>query len=219
MPRTVVFWPDETRTAVYKAMAEVGLDYFNDKVNGPWRPGGELRHTTRLSEIFQEAQLKVKLKPYLVRADISGSEELRKMALVIKKEGVRLFLQNPEFRAELMKHHQRGMKGLKPRVKPHIKVKLPTETAAETAEPYKPGYHLHPIPKGELGELSKLQEELDEAKDAAQQGVRLMVLQELSDLVGAVEAYLAKHAPDTSLLDLAAMAAVTRRAFNSGRRT
>lgn len=82
-----------------------------------------------------------------------------------------------------------------------------------------PGYHLKVIPKGDLGELSKIQEELDEAVDAEEQGVSVMVLVELSDLVGAVEAYLAKHHPGTTLEDLQKMAAVTRRAFQSGRRT
>ena len=84
---------------------------------------------------------------------------------------------------------------------------------------FQPGYHLKPIEKGELGELSKVREELDEAVDAQEQGVSVMVLVELSDLVGAVEAYLAKHHPGTTLEDLQKMAAVTRRAFQSGRRT
>ena len=87
---------------------------------------------------------------------------------------------------------------------------------------FQPGYHLKPIEKGELGELSKIREELDEAVDAVdahEQGVSVMVLVELSDLVGAVEAYLIKHHPGTTLEDLQKMAAVTRRAFQSGRRT
>jgi len=81
-----------------------------------------------------------------------------------------------------------------------------------------PGYHLVAIDKGQLGELSKIQEELHEAVDAEAQGVKLMVLVELSDLVGAVEAYLAKHHPSTTLDDLKKMSAVTHRAFQSGRR-
>ena len=84
---------------------------------------------------------------------------------------------------------------------------------------FQPGYHLKPIEKGVLGELSKIREELDEAVDAQEQGVAVMVLVELSDLVGAVEAYLIKHHPGTTLEDLQKMAAVTRRAFQSGRRT
>ncbi len=81
-----------------------------------------------------------------------------------------------------------------------------------------PGYHLTEIKKGELGELSKIQEELDEVKDAAAQGVKVMELVELSDMIGAVVRYLERHHPMTTLHDLIAMHTVTRRAFESGRR-
>ena len=80
------------------------------------------------------------------------------------------------------------------------------------------GYHISSIPKGELGELSKVHEELLEALDAEAQGAELMVLQELSDMVGAVSAYLTKHHPSLSLKDLEVMAKITERAFLSGRR-
>ncbi|NJO48259.1 MAG: hypothetical protein HC840_00925 [Leptolyngbyaceae cyanobacterium RM2_2_4] len=53
----------------------------------------------------------------------------------------------------------------------------------------KPGYHLKEIKKGQPGELSKIQEELDEAFDAEDQGVKIMLAVELSDLIGAVEQY------------------------------
>ena len=81
-----------------------------------------------------------------------------------------------------------------------------------------PGYHLRPIPKGSLGELSKVQEELNEALDAEEQNSSIMVLVELSDMVGAVEAYLAKHHPSMTLDDLVVMSKITQRAFASGRR-
>ena len=81
-----------------------------------------------------------------------------------------------------------------------------------------PGYHIAPIPKGTLGELSKVHEEVCEAIDAQQQGVAVMVLVELSDTIGAIEAYLAQHHPSVTLADLTAMAAVTRRAFAAGQR-
>lgn len=45
-----------------------------------------------------------------------------------------------------------------------------------------------------------------------------MAFVELADLVGAAEAYLAKNHPSMSLDDLKAMSAVTRRAFQNGRR-
>lgn len=82
-----------------------------------------------------------------------------------------------------------------------------------------PGYHITQISKGVYGELSKVQEELDEAKDAEVQDVDIMILLELSDLVGAIEGYLEKHYPDFSLAKLKAMSDVTKRAFRSGKRT
>ena len=80
------------------------------------------------------------------------------------------------------------------------------------------GYHVKDIIKGQLGELSKIQEELDEAKDAMEQGVRLMVLQELSDMLGATQHFLEKHYPGITLIDLADMAKVTDRVFKNGHR-
>lgn len=49
-------------------------------------------------------------------------------------------------------------------------------------------FHKHPIEKGELGQLSKIKEELQEAEDAEDQGQELMLLIELSDIVGAAAA-------------------------------
>ena len=80
------------------------------------------------------------------------------------------------------------------------------------------GYHLRNIEKGVLGELSKIYEEVEEVKDADEQGVSIMLLVELSDMLGAVEAYLEKHHPSISLQDLINMKKVTQRAFESGGR-
>lgn len=55
-----------------------------------------------------------------------------------------------------------------------------------------PKFHKRPISKGKYGELSKIQEELEEAFDAEEQSHRLMLLLELSDIVGAVEGVLIK---------------------------
>ena len=74
-------------------------------------------------------------------------------------------------------------------------------------------YHLATFPKGELGEISKIQEELDELKDSANQGSKVMELVELSDLIGAVEMYLEKHHPGTKLLDLKVFSDITRRSY------
>lgn len=80
------------------------------------------------------------------------------------------------------------------------------------------GYHLTTITKGELGRLSKLQEELEECLDAEAQGNRIMLLVELSDLIGATEAYLEKNFPDITLVDLINMKDATVRAFKTGHR-
>jgi hypothetical protein len=82
-----------------------------------------------------------------------------------------------------------------------------------------PGYHLTPITKGELGQISKLREEIEELADAEAQNARIMALVELSDLVGALKAYLETHYPGFSLTDLETMADITARAFRNGRRS
>lgn len=81
------------------------------------------------------------------------------------------------------------------------------------------GYHLKEIEKGILGELSKIYEEVEEVKDAEEQGINIMLLVELSDMLGAVESYLEKHHPSITLQDLIKMKDVTKRAFETGGRT
>lgn len=81
------------------------------------------------------------------------------------------------------------------------------------------GYHLKPIPKGEFGEISKIEEELLELKDANEQGIVIMELVELSDLIGAIRGYLDKYHPDIGLKDLIEMAEATSSAFEDGTRT
>ena len=80
------------------------------------------------------------------------------------------------------------------------------------------GYHVAAIPRGEWGEASKVAEEAAEFMDAVAQGARIMELVELSDLFGAMEGYLARHHPGMAMVDLAAMSAITGRAFGSGHR-
>lgn len=79
------------------------------------------------------------------------------------------------------------------------------------------GYHLNKIPKGVLGEPSKIEEEFLEFKDAIQQNNPIMALVELSDLVGAIEAYAECHG--ISLEQVLNMQKATKRAFISGART
>jgi hypothetical protein len=55
------------------------------------------------------------------------------------------------------------------------------------------GFHKREIGKGTYGELSKIREELDEAADAEAQGIDLMVLLELADIIGAVEGVAKKY--------------------------
>lgn len=80
------------------------------------------------------------------------------------------------------------------------------------------GYHIRNIQKGEIGELSKVFEEVEEALDAETQGSKVMVLVELSDMLGAIEAYLEKHHPGMQLTDLMIMSNITRRVFREGHR-
>lgn len=77
-------------------------------------------------------------------------------------------------------------------------------------------YHLEPIPKGVFGEVSKIEEELLELKDAIKQDNKIMIGCELSDLYGAVREYASKHG--LSMRDLEIMADATKRAFDTGHR-
>lgn len=79
------------------------------------------------------------------------------------------------------------------------------------------GYHLKEIEKGTLGLFSKIKEEFLEAEDAMEQDNPLMCLMELSDLLGAIEAFANKH--NLTLEELITMKNATKRAFESGRRS
>lgn len=83
----------------------------------------------------------------------------------------------------------------------------------------KPGYHLVEIPRAPFGTAGKIQEEVHELIDAEAQGIRIMMLAELSDLVGSIKGYLERHFPDFTLQDLDDMAKVTKRAFDTGSRS
>ena len=79
------------------------------------------------------------------------------------------------------------------------------------------GYHKTYIRKGVLGHASKIQEEFEEFKDAYDQGSPVMELVELSDLLGAIEAYSLNHY-DIELEDLIKMTRSTQSAFKDGSR-
>lgn len=78
------------------------------------------------------------------------------------------------------------------------------------------GYHLRHIPKGILGQPSKIREELEELEDASIQGNRILQLVELSDIVGAVKHF--AGTVGTTLEECVAMADATERAFTAGER-
>jgi hypothetical protein len=80
------------------------------------------------------------------------------------------------------------------------------------------GYHLKDIVKGKLGELSKIREEFEELEDAFDQGCKVMELVEMSDMIGAIEAYLDNYHAGYTIDDLHNMALITKRAFISGNR-
>lgn len=80
------------------------------------------------------------------------------------------------------------------------------------------GYHSAEIAKGVLGELSKIKEELAEVEDALFLNNKVMVLLELSDLVGAISFFLEKNHPSIRVEDLIVMAEATKGAFSSGHR-
>lgn len=80
------------------------------------------------------------------------------------------------------------------------------------------GYHINEIKRGEFGKVTKIYEELEELLDSLEQKNRIMALQELSDLYGAVRGYLEKEFPGFTMEDLEIMADATKRAFEDGTR-
>lgn len=79
-----------------------------------------------------------------------------------------------------------------------------------------PGYHTREIPKGKIGQSSKIREELEELEDAVDQGCKILVACELSDLYGALEEMARKWS--FTMNDLKAMSDLTKRAFRDGTR-
>ena len=79
-------------------------------------------------------------------------------------------------------------------------------------------YHTKKIPKGVLCELSKVYEECLEAMDADEQNNPVMVLLELSDIIGAIDSYLRKYYPTITLGNLIRMSEATKSAFQDGTR-
>jgi hypothetical protein len=80
------------------------------------------------------------------------------------------------------------------------------------------GYHLREIKRGVFGEASKITEEHEEFVESLEQNNPIMALVELSDLVGAIEAYIAKK-HNMTLDALLNMKEATARSFKVGHRS
>ena len=80
------------------------------------------------------------------------------------------------------------------------------------------GYHLREIKRGVFGEASKITEEHEEFLESLEQQNPVMALVELSDLIGAIEAYVVRH-HKISLDELINMKNATQRAFTNGSRS
>jgi len=79
------------------------------------------------------------------------------------------------------------------------------------------GYHKKQITKGKLGEFSKIEEEFEELKDAVDQNCKVLIICELTDLIGSVESYIKKF--NLTMEDLIAFSNLTKSAFEDGKRT
>lgn len=77
-------------------------------------------------------------------------------------------------------------------------------------------YHLNEIPKGKLGEFSKIKEEFLELEDAVEQNDDILILCELSDMIGAIEEYCKKWNID--LQKLKSFSDKTKSSFVEGKR-
>lgn len=79
------------------------------------------------------------------------------------------------------------------------------------------GYHKREIPKGILGEFSKITEEYTELLDAHEQDARVLEICELTDLIGAIKHY-ASAKFGLGLDDLIKFSNQTESAFKAGKR-
>jgi len=77
------------------------------------------------------------------------------------------------------------------------------------------GYHKREIKKGVLGEFSKVQEEFTELFDAYEQTDKVLQICELTDLLGAIEAF-SESQFKLSIEDLLKFSNKTKSAFEEG---
>lgn len=78
------------------------------------------------------------------------------------------------------------------------------------------GYHKKSIADGEYGKFSKIREEFEELQDAVEQKNKILILCELSDLVGAIKGYAASQG--VTLEDVVKFMELTDSAFEDGTR-
>lgn len=78
------------------------------------------------------------------------------------------------------------------------------------------GYHKNQIIKGTLGKISKVEEEIEEFKDAEEQENKILCVVELSDIYGALELVASTYG--LTMDDLKKMSDCTKSAFQDGTR-
>lgn len=77
-------------------------------------------------------------------------------------------------------------------------------------------YHKNKITKGVLGEFSKITEEYEELKDAVEQNNNVLIICELTDLIGSIESYIERF--NLSIDDLKKFSDLTKESFQEGKR-
>lgn len=76
-------------------------------------------------------------------------------------------------------------------------------------------YHTVEIPKGVIGELSKVYEEVEELRDADKQDNPVLILCEIADILGALEEYTQKKY-NIPISDIKKMTDLNKKAFQNG---
>jgi len=77
-------------------------------------------------------------------------------------------------------------------------------------------YHKTKIEKGRIGEFSKIKEEFQELEDAVNQNSKVLIICELTDLVGAIELYAKQY--NLTIDDIIDFSRKTQQAFINGNR-
>lgn len=91
------------------------------------------------------------------------------------------------------------------------------QVTQQVQQPMQSGYHKREIPKGVLGEFSKITEEFTELFDAVEQQNSILELCEMADLLGAIKHYSEKRY-NIGLDKLIMFMECTENAFKAGKR-